>query len=224
MTPAQDAKEEILRSIRSALPTAGPDRQTASAAWNAIPRMYRQTSALQATERVAMLSERLRDYGAGVYPSTLPKIAEVIAGILQSRGKRRILLPAGIDPAWLPDGLTYVPDDQLSYEAIDACDGVITSAVLAIALTGTIALTHGGEAGAASGQGRRALTLIPDYHLCVVTTASVVETVPEAVRRLEPYRAQPITLISGPSATADIEMTRIQGVHGPRVLDVVVLD
>ncbi len=119
--------------------------------------------------------------------------------------------------ARLPDGFTFVQDENHSYDAMEACDGVLTGCSLAIASTGTLALCH------QPGQGRRALTLIPDYHLCVVQASSVVETVPEAMQLLEPCKESPITLISGPSATADIEMTRIQGVHGPRILDVLLL-
>jgi L-lactate dehydrogenase complex protein LldG len=103
------------------------------------------------------------------------------------------------------------------YSEIEACDGVLTGCTVAIATTGTLALCH-----TANGS-RRALTLLPDYHLCIVDASRIVETVPEGFRELESHRLQPITLISGPSATSDIEMTRIQGVHGPRVLDCVII-
>jgi L-lactate dehydrogenase complex protein LldG len=108
----------------------------------------------------------------------------------------------------------------LSNEALDAADGVLTSCAVAIAQTGTIVLDGG------AGQGRRAITLIPDYHLCVVRESQIVELVPEAMAQLEPAAraGRPITFISGPSATSDIELHRIEGVHGPRTLDVIVVD
>jgi L-lactate dehydrogenase complex protein LldG len=117
-----------------------------------------------------------------------------------------------------PQHLEFVTDVGLSWEAIEGCEGVVTSSTVAIAETGTIVLQVG------PGQGRRAITLIPDYHLCVVRAEDVVETVPEAMSWLAPTSTLATTFISGPSATADIEMTRIRGVHGPRFLDVIVVE
>jgi L-lactate dehydrogenase complex protein LldG len=126
-----------------------------------------------------------------------------------------MLIPNGLPPEWLPADFAFTVDNNLPYEKLDSFDGVLTSASAAIAATGSIVLQHG------PGQGRRALTLIPDYHLCVVFTNQVVETVPAAFTRLD--GKLPTTFVSGPSATADIEMTRIKGVHGPRFLDVILL-
>jgi L-lactate dehydrogenase complex protein LldG len=160
----------------------------------------------------------LLDYGAGVYPCQSADIAANVARILQSRMKTKILVTSDVDPNWLPqDGLKFVYDNALSYTEMEACDGVLTGCTVAIATTGTLALCHTPDGS------RRALTLLPDYHLCIVNGCKIVETVPEGFRALEAHRLQPITLISGPSATADIEMTRIQGVHGPRVLDCVIV-
>ncbi len=130
------------------------------------------------------------------------------------------MLPAGIDPAWFAEagraGIEAVPDEPpLSHQALDALDGVLTSCAVAIAETGTIVLDGG------AGQGRRALSLLPDYHLCVVLVQQIVGTVPEAIERLEPNRPQ--TWISGPSATSDIELQRVEGVHGPRNLEVLIV-
>ena len=111
-----------------------------------------------------------------------------------------------------------IPDQDLSYDALDRSEGVLTGCSVAIASTGTIVLRHG------AGEGRRALTLVPDYHVCVVFRDQVLQTVPEAMRQLAALRPALVTTISGPSATADIEMTRIRGVHGPRTLDVVLVD
>jgi L-lactate dehydrogenase complex protein LldG len=113
-------------------------------------------------------------------------------------------------------GFSFVSDENLSYPDLDRAEGVLTTCAVAIALTGTIILRHGRS-------GRRATTLIPDYHLCIVRASQVVETVPEAIRELESPGRSPITTISGPSATSDIEMTRIKGVHGPRRLAVILI-
>lgn len=229
MTDALTARSEILARIRSAKTREAP-LLSAETAWEAIPRDYRQTGALDLAGRIDLLVERLRDYGAGVYRTETPRLSATIAEILRQQNRNRILVPPDLDPSWLPAdsiaGSIFMRDNALSYAELDGCDGVLTGCVVAIAATGTLGLCHGpgdGIIGDHPGQGRRALTLIPDYHLCVVKAADVVESVPEAMRVLEPYKNQPITLISGPSATADIEMTRIQGVHGPRVLDVVII-
>jgi len=126
-----------------------------------------------------------------------------------------------LDPSWtaslsmnvLVDGLS--PDDQLSVSKLDAVDGVITNCAVAIAETGTLILNG------SPGQGRRVLTLIPDYHVCVVLPGQIVADVPQALARLEPTR--PLTMISGPSATSDIELNRVEGVHGPRTLEVIIV-
>jgi L-lactate utilization protein LutC len=170
-----------------------------------------------------------------------------MAGSVEARGEvlRRIRTatlatadPAAIDAEWkgirraykdaasddregllhqLPDGVSFVEDSRADLTSVDACEGVLTSATLAIAETGTIVLQD------APGQGRRAVTLLPDYHLCVVDAAKVVQTVPEAIALLQATAAKATTFFSGPSATADIEMTRIKGVHGPRFVDVVLV-
>jgi L-lactate dehydrogenase complex protein LldG len=214
------ARSEILARIRTANREIfgahcdlSPDES-----WRTIPRTYRHNSSLTDADRVQLITERLIEYGAGAYRCQSAQVAENVAKILGSRRKQKILVSSDVDPNWLPrEGPTYVYDNALSYSEIEACDGVLTGCTVAIATTGTLALCH------TSAGRRRALSLLPDYHLCVVDAATIVETVPEGFRTLEPHRLQPITLISGPSATADIEMTRIQGVHGPRVLDCVIV-
>jgi L-lactate dehydrogenase complex protein LldG len=139
-------------------------------------------------------------------------VAEALAG----SGARRVAVPAGFElPGLDVPGVTLLADDGLSPGALDATDGVITTAALAIAETGTIILDGG------PGQGRRALSLVPDYHLCLLQADQIVGIVPEALDRLPPGR--PCTWISGPSATSDIELDRVQGVHGPRTLEVILI-
>ncbi|MGO8717725.1 MAG: LutC/YkgG family protein [Acidobacteriaceae bacterium] len=215
VTDPLSARSEILTRIRSA--NRG-GHSGAHEAWENIPRAYCQSGRLSIGGRVQLITERLIEYGAGVYPCQPAQVADNIAEILRSRMKQRMLLSSEVDVHWLPlDGPIFVADNVFSYSEIEACDGVLTGCTVAIAVTGSLALCH------TSIGSRRALTLLPDYHLCVINAADIVETVPEGIRQLEPYRLQPITLISGPSATADIEMTRIQGVHGPRVLDCVIV-
>jgi L-lactate dehydrogenase complex protein LldG len=133
------------------------------------------------------------------------------------RGKRSLLIPPHLPPEWLPSDMEFIPDRDLTFAELDASEGALTACTVAISFTGTIILSHSAH------EGRRALTLIPDYHLCIVRADQVVETVPEGIRKLRDFQTRPITTISGPSATADIEMTRIKGVHGPRTLDVILM-
>jgi L-lactate dehydrogenase complex protein LldG len=138
--------------------------------------------------------------------------------MLEGREVRRMVIPAGLPAEWLPSGFEFVMDAGLSAAELDGFEGVMTGSTVAIAETGTVVLQN------VVGQGRRALTLVPDYHLCVVRVEDVVETVPEAMERLAGTAEVATTFFSGPSATADIEMTRIKGVHGPRFLDVIVVE
>jgi L-lactate dehydrogenase complex protein LldG len=216
------ARDEVLARIRAALrdapapPPVRRDYRTAAGA-----------PALDVPARLALLADRLLDYHTLVRRCGPEEIAETVAAALTGRGVRRLVVPAGLSPAWLerlPPGVEAVGDRQpsaaspgrpapLSPADLDALDGVITGCALAIAETGTIVLDAG------PGQGRRALTLVPDYHLVVIRPDQVVVTVPEGVARLDPTRL--LTWISGPSATSDIELDRVEGVHGPRTLEVV---
>lgn len=210
------AKEEILARIERALGDVAarlPEDRVRE--YETLPRLYREAGTLDEAARLNLFEERLHDYNAVVYRCAEPQIAETVARALAERGKQEFIIPDGLPAAWLPPGIRFVRDEQLSYETLDACQGVLTGCAAAVAFTGTILLHHG------PGQGRRALSLIPDYHLCVVRAAQVVETLPEGIRRLRDFRTSPITTISGPSATSDIEMTRVKGVHGPRTLDVI---
>ncbi len=207
------AREEILGRIRKAV--GAPEG--AAAEWDGISREYRRGGVMSQEERLELLEDRLRDYDAGVYRASAGEVRGLVGRLLGERGKTLMAVPAGFPVEWRPEGVRCVEDAREGVGEIDACEGVLTTATLAIALTGTIVLQD------AEGQGRRAVTLLPDYHLCVVLAGSVVETVPEAVGILQGTAGLATTFFSGPSATADIEMTRIKGVHGPRFVDVVMV-
>ena len=217
------AREEVLARIRTALGgTASGGTAPASAApsgtapvADAVPRGYRTQGELDVTVLLDLLAERLRDYGCTVRRATPGEVMTAVAEAVGQRGARRVVVPPGLDLADLPTGTEIVADDGLSPAALDTVDGVVTGAAVAIAETGTIVLDGSPD------QGRRALSLVPDYHVCIVRAEQVVALVPEALARLDPGR--PLTWISGPSATSDIELDRVQGVHGPRTLEVILV-
>jgi L-lactate dehydrogenase complex protein LldG len=215
---AVSSRDEVLRRIRAAIGDISADAATIDGEWAGLPRNYRRTASLDRAAILELLEDRLRDYDATVVRVAAGQVGATISQVLAERGKRRLVVPAGLAEALgeaLPAGPEFITDLGLTTTELDTFDGVVTASTVAIAETGTIVLQN------VPGQGRRAPTLVPDYHLCVVRAADVVETVPEAMMRLEPTASLATTLISGPSATADIEMTRIKGVHGPRFLDVI---
>jgi L-lactate dehydrogenase complex protein LldG len=211
---ALGSRDEVLRRIRSAIGGSAADAAAIRSEWDAVPRDYKRTATLEHEAILEMLEDRLRDYDASVVRAKGGDVGAEIARILAEREKRRIVIPAGLGLT-LPAGFDFVVDQGMSSAELDGFEGVVTASTLAIAETGTIVLQN------VPGQGRRAPTLIPDYHLCIVRASDVVETVPEAMERLQATAAAATTFVSGPSATADIEMTRIKGVHGPRFLDVI---
>jgi L-lactate dehydrogenase complex protein LldG len=209
------AREEILRRISRAL-SDGPAEVP-------VPRGYRSATADHGLERadvIALLAERIADYSATVRLCSAAELAGTVASAVAGRGARQMVVPDGVDPAWvatLPPTVDVIADSPpLSASALDAMDGVLTTCAVAIAETGTVVLDGG------PGQGRRALTLVPDYHLVVVPADRVAPSVPAAIAALDPTR--PLTWISGPSATSDIELSRVEGVHGPRTLEVIVVE
>ena len=208
------ARDEVLARIRTALGDSAPAGPAPAA--DPVPGSYRTSGELGTGQLLDLLAERLRDYGCTVRRTAPDQLMTAIGEALEQRGTRRIVVPAGLDLAGLPAGADIVADDGLSPAALDGVDGVITGAAVAIAETGTIVLDGSPD------QGRRALSLVPDYHLCLVRAHQVVGLVPEALARLDPGR--PLTWISGPSATSDIELDRVQGVHGPRTLDVILVE
>lgn len=202
------ARAEVLGRVRAAIggrPAPEDD----------VPRGYRRTLGISRDEVVELFADRVADYKATVRRIAREELPATIAVSLVEHGIRRIAVPPDLPAYWLPRYVDVrVDDGRLTGVDLDALDGVVTGCALAIAETGTIVL-DGGRL-----QGRRMLSLVPDYHLCVVDALDVVGNLPEAVGRLDPTR--PITFISGPSATSDIELDRVEGVHGPRILDVLI--
>jgi L-lactate dehydrogenase complex protein LldG len=210
-----EAREDVLGRIRGAIgqPASGRGQD-----YETVPRLYRQAGTLDLEARLELFRSRIEHYECGCFRCTRDQLPDAIGRALTARGKRRLILPAGLPAEWLPAAFEFVRDAGLSYAELDGCDGAITGCTIAIAQTGSIVLCHDEL------EGRRALTLIPDYHLCVIRAEQVVETVPEGLRHPRVAGSALVTTISGPSATADIEMTRIKGVHGPRTLDVVLVN
>jgi len=209
-------KDAVLGSIRAALADVPRDELPEGVA---VARDYARQDDLSAEARLHLFEERVTDYKVTVRRVSEDEIVHQVALLCGARGAERLAIPADLPRAWLPEGLKFLPDNTFSYEALDGRDGVITGCALAIAQTGTIALDGGPR------QGPRVLTLLPDYHLCVVFEHQIVGLVPEALEKLRPsvQAGKPITFISGPSATSDIELHRVEGVHGPRTLDVLLV-
>jgi L-lactate dehydrogenase complex protein LldG len=208
-------RDLVLQRIRAALADV-PGTETPADV--AVPRGYRRSHA--ETDLVELFAERVADYRATV---TRVKAAEAATAISQALAGRSVVIPPGFPEALLSkstrlsgkQGTRLSDEPPLTVAELDAAEGVLTTAALGIAVTGTIVLDAG------PGQGRRALTLLPDYHLCVLYEDQIVGDVPEALELLGPLL--PLTFISGPSATSDIELDRVEGVHGPRTLDVIII-
>ncbi len=207
--PPGSARADILHRIRSALRDATPSD---------IPRDYRTEDVRERDEIVDTFAERVAEYRATVHRVAESEVAGAVDRIAKEAGARRIGVPADLPADWRPGALELVEDASLSVQELDGLDGALTGCAVAIAEVGAFVL--GGGAGA----GRRALSLVPDLHICVVREEQVVGLVPEAVQRLEDaVRAgRPLTFVAGPSATSDIELDRVEGVHGPRQLHVVI--
>jgi L-lactate dehydrogenase complex protein LldG len=195
------SRDVVLGRIRAALNGTKPPAE--------VSRDYRLASDAPDLE---LLVDRLVDYRAVVHRST--DVAGTVAGIVP--GNATLVVPPGLPQEWLPPSVAVRPDDNLAADDIAAADGVVTAAAVAVAETGTIVLD------ASPDQGRRIITLLPDLHICVLWADQVVASVPEAIARLDPHR--PLTWISGPSATSDIELNRVEGVHGPRNLHVILVE
>lgn len=207
------ARQEILSRIHAALTEKARDIVGSHAS---IPRVYQRFGRLDAQARIELFIDRLRDYNSEIIQvETEGELPAAISLVLQDAGERRVIADPEFSSAWLPVGTSLLLDNGLSTAEIDTAQIVLTTCETAIASTGTIILIHGGA------QGRRAITLLPDHHICLVRRDQIVELVPEAFQVIASQSARPMTTISGPSATSDIEMTRIRGVHGPRYLTII---
>jgi len=214
-----DARADILQRIQAATADV-PDGETMDQV--AVPRAYRLEDEESPGERVDGFAKRVAEYRATVHRVASADLPRAIASACATRGIRRLVVPIDVPDHWIPEGVTPLRDDptKKALGAFDPGDGVLSGCALGIAQTGTIVLDAGPL------QGRRLLTLLPDYHLCVVREDQVVGLVPEAVAQLRESAAnsdRPITWISGPSATSDIELSRVEGVHGPRTLEVLLV-
>jgi len=204
------ARDQILRAIRAAPRPQAPQ----------VDRSYRRQGNLAPADLVARFHERVSDYRADVRVVDEVSASATIASVCAERGARKLGVPLGLPTAWRPTELVLVEDVDLDPLSLDALDGAVTGCTLAIAETGTIVLTGSPT------EGRRALTLVPDLHVCIVLAHQIVELVPEAISRLQEISVgerRPVTLVSGPSATSDIELSRVEGVHGPRDLVVLIV-
>lgn len=213
MTDSPNARDEILARIRHALTDTPPDDTYA------VTRDYhRQHGQRTEAQNIELLAENLTDYRAHVHRTDQNTLPATIARLLAEHGSTSVVIPHALPEAWTT-ALTgeIIPDTpDLTPHRLDQAHAVISACALAIAETGTIILDTG------PGQGRRLLTLIPDHHICVVQVPQqLVASVPQALKQLDPTRPQ--TWISGPSATSDIELDRVEGVHGPRKLDVILV-
>ncbi|ALE04187.1 lactate utilization protein C (plasmid) [Arthrobacter sp. ERGS1:01] len=208
------ARDDVLNRIKSALrdSPAAPE----------IPRNYRLVSTMTAAQRLEQLVDRLVDYKANVFVVPAAEAPAKLAELLD--GAASIVVPHGLPAEYLqllkndagsPAVQVDSPERRLTVDELDAVDAVVTGAAVAVAETGTIMLDG------SPSQGRRVISLVPDRHVCLLRAADIVEVLPEAIARLDP--ASPQTWISGPSATSDIELERVEGVHGPRTLDVLIL-
>lgn len=207
-----EARDAILNRIRTALRDVPPGERPSDVS---VARAYRRW----AEADVALLTQRIREYNADVWQVPGSQVASVAGEVCARMGLRRVVVPPALSRDWWPDGVEIVIDDGLSALRLDEVDGAITGCMVAIAQTGTLLLNGEGESG------RRLITLVPDHHICVVRAEQVVGLVPEAIAALaEPVRERhvPVTLVSGPSASSDIELSRIEGIHGPRYLGVII--
>jgi L-lactate dehydrogenase complex protein LldG len=211
------AREQILTRVRAALHDVpageGPDDVT-------VARDYRRRGERSPEQRLACLTARLHDYNATVRRVQTGGVAAAVAQACRELGLERVAVPPGLTRSWRPEGVEVIEDRGLSARELDAIDGAVTGCAAAIAETGTLVL-DGLEL-----SGRRVLTLVPDNHICIVGADQVLDQVPEAVAALAPAvreRRVPVTLVSGPSASSDIELQRVEGVHGPRHLLVLIV-
>jgi L-lactate dehydrogenase complex protein LldG len=207
---SDQSRATILGRIRAATQSVHQE------AYESLPRTYIRRGSLTTEACLKLMVERLREYDAEVVECSPAELPSVIVAQLAASGRHNFVAPSGLPAEWLPSGFAWKLDRGLTTAEIEQTEGVLTSSSYAIADSGTIVLHH------TANEGRRVLTLLPDWHLCILFASQVVETLPEYFDRC-PQPPALATYISGPSATADIEMTRIKGVHGPRFLHVILV-
>ncbi len=251
MNAIVDSRERVMERIRAATRNFAATAGEAAGTYDALPRDYVRRGSMTAEARLERMVERLREYDADVVECEPEGLAAAIAAQLTASGRHRFVVPAGLPAEWLAEGFDWTIDHELPASEVEQAEGVVTACFCGVAESGTIVLHHG------AAEGRRVITLLPDWHLCIVKASQVVETLPEYIDRCvnreqrtetrdqeireqgnEGTREQGgadqgnegadrlprlVTWISGPSATADIEMTRIKGVHGPRFLNVILV-
>jgi L-lactate dehydrogenase complex protein LldG len=222
MSQPVQSRQLILDRIHAATPSAAGDATQLADAYAALPRAYIRRGSLSVPARVELMIQRLREYDAEVVECAPAELADAITAQLAASGRHLFVAPPGAPPdwmvtsAWKITGLEWTLDHGLDLSEIEKAEGVVTAATCGIADSGTIVLHHSAT------EGRRVMTLLPDWYLCILRASQIVETLPEYFSRCQQPPAL-ATYISGPSATADIEMTRIKGVHGPRTLVVIVV-
>jgi L-lactate dehydrogenase complex protein LldG len=216
-----DAKQVMLERIRNAIRDVPVTERSEDVLVN---RTYRSSTGH--SNLLELTAERIAEYRARVEIVTTDQLASSIQASLERQGIKRLIVPHDLPEDWKPNGFELLEEStcllehsDLEHSDLERADGVLTGCTLAIAETGTLVLDH------ARGQGRRALTLIPDFHLCVLLESQIVDNLPAAMKVLEPsiLAGRPLTFISGPSATSDIELSRVEGVHGPRTLEVLIV-
>ncbi len=224
MNASASSREQILDRVRAATPEGASSAEEALRSWSGLPRNYVCRGSLSAQSRLELMMERLREYDAEISECPPEELPAAIGAQLNRSARRSLVAPAGLPPEWLLPGFKWKIDGGpenggLEIGEIERADGVLTACFCGVADSGTIVLHH------TAAEGRRVLSLLPDWHLCILRASQVVETLPEYFSRARELPSAPalVTWISGPSATADIEMTRIKGVHGPRFLHVVLV-
>lgn len=217
-----NSKEQILTRIRTAL--GKETGKTEDSISQKIRRNYEKNGLLDDEEKIRLFSERVSEYKAETERLSGDELGKRIKAICEKAGVKKLVVPPGLDESWLDEvksSANLLSDEPpLSKDDLNNSDAVLTGCFLGVAQTGTIVLDAG------PGQGRRALTLLPDFHICVIKQQQIVETIPEAFQQLDEIvkkTGRPITMISGPSATSDIELSRVEGVHGPRRLHVLIV-
>ena len=207
------AREEILATIRTALHV---DAANPAGSYALIAAQYNRIGKLDRNACLELFLDRLIDYDTEIFQvATESELPAAIAGAFTLANEHTALIAPSFPAAWLPEGIILKPDTNLATNEIEGVPAVITTCEAAVAATGTIILVHEGA------QARRVLTLLPDHHICIVRRSQVFELLPEALTAIAAKSTSAITTISGPSATSDIEMTRIRGVHGPRRLTII---